>query len=64
MSLLTLIGVLLIAGLVIWAVGRLPWIDGGVKNIITIVIIVVVALWLISAFFGVTLGSLNTRIGG
>jgi hypothetical protein len=63
MSLLYLIGVLLIVGLVIWAINRLPWIDGGVKNIIVIVIVVVVALWLISVFFGVTLGSFNTRIG-
>ena len=63
MSLLYLIGVLLIVGLLIWVIGQLPWIDDGIKNVIITLIIVVVALWLISVFFGVSLGSFNPRIG-
>jgi hypothetical protein len=65
MSILYLIGILLLVGLLLWVVQALPWIDAGVKKIIYIVIVlnnlylVVVGIWLISTFFGVSLGSLG-----
>ena len=61
MSLLAIVGIILLAGLVIWVIGQLPFIDASMKKVATIVIVVAVALYLISLFFGVNLGSL--RIG-
>jgi len=45
-----IIVVLLIAGLALWVLGQIPWIDASMKQVIRIVIIVVVVLWLISIF--------------
>ncbi len=59
MNLLAIVGVLLLVGVVLWGVSALPWIDAGVKRLIHVVVVVVVALWLISAIFGVHLGSVH-----
>ena len=61
MSLLAIIGIVLLAGLLIWVIGQLPFIDASMKRIATIIVVVAVALWLISLLFGVNLGSI--RIG-
>jgi hypothetical protein len=44
--------ILLIAGLALWAIMSLPFIDATIKQIIKIVIIVVVALWILGLAFG------------
>lgn len=62
MSLLLLVGVLLIVGVILWAISQLPWIDAGVKRIIYIVVVVVTAIWLISALTGANLSSVH--LGG
>ena len=42
---------LILIGLLLWVVDQLP-IDGTIKRVIHIVVIVLVVLWLISIFFG------------
>jgi hypothetical protein len=59
MSILALIGILLLLGVLVWAIRAMPWIDVNFKTVAIIILVVFVALWLISAFFGVSLG----RIG-
>jgi hypothetical protein len=59
MSLLAIVGILLLAGLLLWAVSALPWIDAGIKRLIYIVVVVVIGVWLISSIFGVHLGSVH-----
>jgi preprotein translocase subunit SecE len=59
MSLLAVVGIILLAGLLIWVIGQLPFIDPSMKKVATIVIVVAVALWIISLFFGVDLGSVH-----
>ncbi len=61
MSLLAVVGVILLAGLLIWVIGQLPFIDVSMKKVATIIVVVAVALWVISLLFGVNLGSI--RIG-
>jgi hypothetical protein len=51
MSLLYVIGILLVAGVLLWAVMAAPFIDAGIKRIIQIIVVVVAALWVISLFF-------------
>ena len=63
MSLLAMIGIILIAGLLLWGVQALPWIEPSAKTLIRILVIVVVGIWLISVFFGVGPETLNRRIG-
>jgi hypothetical protein len=55
MPLITLVIYLIIVGLLLWLVDQLP-IDGGIKRIIHILIIVIVILWLISLFLPLTGG--------
>ncbi len=50
MSLLTIVGVLILFGLVLWAVSALPWIDAGIKKIIYIVIVVFLVIWMLQSF--------------
>jgi type IV secretory pathway TrbL component len=49
MSLVSIVVVLLIAGLLLWAVGQFP-IDATIARIIRVVVVVVVVLWLLQAF--------------
>lgn len=50
MTLISLIVVLLLVGLALWAINELPFIDGRMKVIIRILIVVFVVLWLLSGF--------------
>ncbi len=50
-NIMQIIGTLLLAGLLTWAVNALPLIAEVAKKIITIVIWVAVGIWLIQLFF-------------
>jgi hypothetical protein len=63
MPLLAIVGILLIAGLLLWGVNAAPKIDADMKQLIKIIVIIVVGLWLISLFFGVGPETLNRTIG-
>ncbi len=63
MTLISLIVSLVVVGLILWLVSLLP-IDGKIKNIINVVVLIVVILWLLQVFH--VLGGndiLNQRIG-
>lgn len=63
MNLIGLIVVLVIVGLLLWAINQLIPMDAKIKNILNVVVVVVVCLWLISVFFG-PFGSLgNIHVG-
>ncbi len=48
MSLIGIVIVLLVVGVLLWAVQQLPFIDATVKKIIWVLVIVVVAIWLLN----------------
>ncbi len=48
MSLIGIVIVLLVVGVILWAVQQLPFIDATVKKIIWVLVIVVVAIWLLN----------------
>ena len=50
--LLAIVVVLLVAGVLLWAVGAMPWIDGDIKQAVKILVIVVVAIWIIGLLAG------------
>ena len=54
MELISIVVTLIIIGLLLWAVNKMPFIDVTIKKIINIVVIVAVALWLIELFTGHT----------
>ena len=62
MSLLGLIAILLLIGVVLWAVSAMPWIDQNIKRVIYIIIVLFVVVWLLQSF-GVmpALGSVRIR---
>lgn len=60
MSLIGLIITLIIVGVLLWAVNTLIPMDGKIKQVLNVVVLIVVLLWLLQAF-GV-LGGLNTPI--
>lgn len=64
MTLIGLIVSLVIVGLILWLVNTLLPIDGRIKTVINVVVLIVVCLWLLRVF-GVMGGDdiLNTRIG-
>ncbi len=49
--LLTLIAALLVVGILLWAIGAMPWINPDIKKMINILVIVFAALWVISVIF-------------
>ena len=51
MSLIGIVVVLLVVGVILWAIKQLPFIDATMKKIIYILVVVVVALWLVSVIF-------------
>jgi len=58
MGLIELIVVLVVVGVLLWAVGQLgQWIDPVVMNVIRVVVLLFVILWVLQAF-GI-LGTLN-----
>jgi hypothetical protein len=62
MSLISLVIVLIVVGVLLWAVNTYIPMDRKIKTILNIVVVIVVVLWLLNAF-GV-LGSLESiRIG-
>ena len=62
MSLIGLIVVLVIVGVILWAVNSYIPMDAKIKNILNIAVVIVVVLWLLSLFFD--FGSINTiRVG-
>jgi hypothetical protein len=48
MSLIGIVIVLLVVGVLLWAVQQLPFIDATIKRIIFVLVIVVVAIWLLN----------------
>ena len=58
MPLLTVIIVLVVAGVILYLINRYIPMDGKIKNILNIVVVICVIIWLLKAF-GV-LGSLNS----
>jgi vacuolar-type H+-ATPase subunit I/STV1 len=58
MSLISVVIVLIVVGVLLWAVNTYIPMDGKIKSIINIVVVIAVILWLLSAF-GV-IGSLDT----
>ncbi len=62
MSLISLVIVLIVIGVLLWAANTYIPMDNKIKTIMNVVVVIAVVLWLLSAF-GV-LGSLDTiRIG-
>ena len=62
MSLISLVIVLIVVGVLLWAANTYIPMDNKIKTIMNIVVVIAVVLWVLSAF-GV-LGSLDTiRIG-
>jgi hypothetical protein len=62
MPLISLVIVLIVVGVLLWAINTYIPMDGKIKSILNIVVVIVVVLWLLNAF-GV-LGSLESiRIG-
>ncbi|MFZ1413513.1 MAG: Thivi_2564 family membrane protein [Defluviicoccus sp.] len=62
MSLISLVIVLIVVGVLLWAANTYIPMDSKIKTIMNIVVVIAVVLWLLSAF-GV-LGSMDTiRIG-
>lgn len=50
MSLVNLIIVLVVVGVILWAVNNYIPMDAKIKKILNIVVVIVVVLWLLSAF--------------
>ena len=59
MSILTLIIVIVLVGVLLWAVNAYIPMDGKIKNILNIVVVVCLIIWLLKAFgvFGYLSGS-------
>lgn len=60
-ALIQIILVLLVVGVLLWAIDYFPAIDATIKQIIKVIIIVVVALWAIYLLFGMTAHGLVLR---
>lgn len=58
MSLLSLILVLIVVGILLWAINNFIPMDGKIKSILNAVVVIVVIIWLLQVF-GV-LGSFNS----
>jgi hypothetical protein len=62
MSLLTIILVIIVVGVLLWAVNSFIPMDSKIKSILNVVVVIALILWLLQAF-GI-LGSLsNVRVG-
>jgi hypothetical protein len=62
MSLLTIILVIVVVGVLLWAINSFIPMDSKIKSILNIVVVIALILWLLQAF-GI-LGSLsNVRVG-
>lgn len=50
MPLLTIILVLVVAGVILWLVNKYVPMDAKIKNILNIVVVIIVIIWLLRAF--------------
>jgi hypothetical protein len=50
MPLLNIVIVLIVVGILLWAVNRFIPMDGKIKQILNVVVVVAVVLWLLKAF--------------
>jgi hypothetical protein len=50
MSLLTIVLVLIVAGVVLWLVNNYIPMDGKIRRILNVVVVIVVIIWLIKVF--------------
>lgn len=50
MSLITIILVLVVAGVILWLINSYIPMDGKIKNILNIVVVIAIVLWLLKAF--------------
>lgn len=50
--LITVVVILLIVGVLLWAIQAMPWIDADMKHVIKILVVVIVALYLIGLLAG------------
>jgi Na+-translocating ferredoxin:NAD+ oxidoreductase RnfA subunit len=50
MSILTIVIVLIVAGVLLWLVNRYIPMDGKIKNILNIVVVIAVVVWLLKIF--------------
>lgn len=53
MTLLTLVAILIVVGVLLWALSVLP-LDEQIRNIIRVVVVVAVVLWLVAGLLGET----------
>jgi len=60
MTLLSLVAILLVVGVLLWALNQFPAIDPTIKKIIYVVVVVVVVLWLAGSLLGE--GHFNPRL--
>lgn len=51
-ALLTIVVVLLIVGVLLWAISAFPYIDASMKQLARIAIIVIACIWVIVVLFG------------
>jgi hypothetical protein len=50
MSLLTILLVLIVAGILLWVVNTYVPMDGKIKNIFNVVVVIIVIVWLLKVF--------------
>lgn len=63
MDLISLIVILVVVGVILWAVNKYVPMEPRIKNILNVAVIIFVVLWLIVSFLGVTGNSVgNLRI--
>jgi hypothetical protein len=65
MSLISLIGVLIVIGVLLWLINTYLPMDGKIKSILNAVVVIAVVLWLLQVFGIIgSVGSLNNiRVG-
>lgn len=62
MSLISVVIVLIVVGVLLWAVNQYIPMDATIKKILNVVVIIAVILWLLTAF-GVLAGLGDIRVG-
>ncbi|MHB8602180.1 MAG: Thivi_2564 family membrane protein [Nitrosotalea sp.] len=59
MDLISLVVVLIVVGVLLWLVNSMIPMDGKIKQILNVVVVICVVLWVLSLFVG-NLGSIHT----
>jgi hypothetical protein len=62
MPLINLVVVLIVVGVLLWLVNNYVPMDGKIKRILNVVVVIVVVLWLLQVF-GLLTGIGNIRVG-